>query len=236
MKRTLILAAGLFILAPFSTVVFCQQPPGVMEPSSAPMNLADFKGTPLPIRTMFNTEGDPFFLPDYHPATVKLLNGKKFDKIPVKLNFETDDVYFKYENSQELMLTEAIASVEFTNVGNLSVVKAFRAGFPVIDGHSAKTMYEVLSDGNITLLKSMKVNFREQIPYGSSVVLRTYEKVPEYYLYSSKKGMNKVKDLDGVLQVLSDRKGMVSKYAEDQHIKVKKESELVRLVAYFNSL
>ena len=160
--------------------------------------------------------------------------GKKYDDIAVKVNLKSNEIYIKFAEGIEIVATVQLEYVEFNGCGDGKKI-IFRSGFPPIDKQADTSYYQVLSEGNITLLKNFNTTFRDETTYGtSSAVTRTFESSPWYYAYSPAEGIVRLKDNATVLQLLPTRKSQVEKFMNDEGIKVKRENDLVKLFSFLN--
>lgn len=227
MKRLQLSIVILAILA--ATQTFAQ--------SSDQISITDVKGTPLPMGREFNIEGSPFYSNDYCKADIKIANGKSYEGVLIKLNLQDNSVYFKMADQKEMVATVPVQYIMFTGgCGSAGAQKVFQSGFPEIDGQSEKNFYEVLSGGNILLLKHQAVTYRDNTPYGSTAIVRMYEKKMTYYAYSPAKGILKLNDSDAAVKILANHAKEVKNFIATNNIRMKKEEDLVKLVSFYNSL
>ncbi len=193
-------------------------------------------GTFVKATKAYNIAGSPFFPSTYCNATIKVLNGKKYENVFAKIDLESNEVYVKFADSIELISSLPLEYVEFKG-GNDGKKLSFRSGFPPVDRKTETAYYQVFSEGDITLLKNFNTTYRDLAPFATSTVTRTFESSPLYYAYLPAKGMMvRLKDNTAVLQLLPAQKSQVEKFMNDENIKIKKENDLVKLFAFLNTL
>ena len=196
--------------------------------------LKDMNGSPIRMNSSYNVTGSPFFPKNYCTATMKVQKGKKYEDVSIKLNMEDNDVYVKFGEEKELVSTVQLEYIEFNGCDN-GGKQIFRSGFPAVDKQTDKSYYQVLSDGNLLLLKSFNVSIRNETVYGSSTVTKVYETANWYYAYSPDKGIVRLKDNAVVLDLVPAQKKEAEKFISDQNIKVKREADLIKLFAFLNT-
>ncbi len=230
MKRILIVLVNMVPL-----FAMCQ--PGTMSASQTSFStlLKDIRGTPIPINASYQVTGSLFYPKDYCEASIKVKNGKKYDSVSVKLNLQDNDVYVKFGDGIEMIATIPLENIDFSGCEN-NKKTTFKSGFPAIEKQTDKSFYQVLSSGNLLLLKYANLSYRDEVPYGTATVTRNYETQPSYYAFSPEKGIIRLKDNGTVLGLVPAQKAEIEKFVNDQGIKVKRENDLVKLFDFINSL
>lgn len=198
--------------------------------------LKDINGVPLRVANDMQINGSPYFSKDYCIANVKVVRGRKYNGIEVKLNLQENKLVFKLADGNELESTVPIEQIEFVQCENNGKTAVFRSGYPAISRQNEGNYYEILDSGRVQLLKYWNVSYMDQSPYGS-MRQRTYESSPVYYAFSAEKGMVALgRGNEQALQVLGDKKDDITKFISGQNIRMKKEEDLVKLFSYYNSL
>src|SRR5687767_11723521 len=102
---------------------------------------------PMRMPALAEVGGSPFMTNDYQNATVQLADNKTAINIPVKFNIFSNAVMVQ-KDGQELKL-ESFESVTYNITGNNGKTQAviFKQGYPEIDNHNDKSVYQVLSVG-----------------------------------------------------------------------------------------
>lgn len=226
------------------TILFCllASLPGLSQQrfdaiNSQNMFLQDVNGNPLMLRSNYDIQGSPYYSDTYCRANIKVIKGKTYTGIEVKLNLEDNRIIYKIADGKEMEAIVPIEFIEFTDCLDNGNPVIFRSGFPAVDNQTYAHFYQVLDSGNVQLLKFRKINFTDQKPYGSGSVLRKYEVNTSYYAYSPGKGMVPLgRGNEQALQALSDKKSQVNNFISDRNIRMKKEDDLVKLFSFYNSL
>lgn len=197
--------------------------------------LHDVNGVPITTSKYEDVTGSPFLIDSWSPGTVKFTSGVSYkDKLFLKYNVKDDELYFRGKNEEPLLFVDSVA--EFVIGDPSGANRHFRNGYKSIDGYSNKSFFEVLADGSVQLLKKTKKTILESKAYNSPTTERNFVEVNQYYLLKSGKSIPVKKDKKSVLAVLNDKEPALEKYIEDNNLKVKNDSDLSKLVIYYNSL
>lgn len=197
--------------------------------------LRDINGNAIFLKTEYTAEGTPFFSDKYCNANIKVFNGKRYRDMPVKLNLLDNRVIYRAPNGNEMEALTQIESIVFDACDDKITRTVFRSGYPFAGQQTEKTYYQVLDSGNIQLLKYWKVNYTDQKPYSSATIVRKFEVKPEYYAYSPEKGMIKLeKGNETALNIFPEKKAKAMQFVTDQHLRLRKEDDLVKLFFYLN--
>ncbi|MDB5210912.1 MAG: hypothetical protein JWQ30_1739 [Sediminibacterium sp.] len=204
-------------------------------------NLSEMNGSPLRVNGKNDVEGSPYFKSDFCSATLYGSESQIFKGIRSKLNLQNNMISYVKENEEDKEYTPGfqVKKIEFTGCNDKNGIAVFKLGFPAIGAQSENSYYQVLDSGKAMLLKYQ--NIIETVnavngltPGGGTTVL---QKVESFYIYSPSKGMIKVaKANDDVLKVLADKRTELDGYLSTNHIKVKKEDDLLKVVQYYNTL
>lgn len=234
MRKNLLL---LFVIHLFSHLVSAQgfqriDPFRHMKENIQFMN--DGNGQPFKPTRGFEEEGSPFFADDYLESIIQLMNGKSYHGIPVKINYLTGEVLFKAEDGQEMSVIKPFQRIEIIQEGQKHI---FRSGFPAIDKQNELTLYEMLDSGAAVLLKYTSVKFQDKQPYNGVNIIRTYTKKETYYSYMPSSGLIILPVESSELIRLFGKDAIVmNNYLQSHKLKIKKETDLIKLFTYYNSL
>jgi hypothetical protein len=198
--------------------------------------LKDINGNPIFIKSTYTAEGTPFYSDQYCTANIKVLNGKRYRDMPIKLNLLENRVIYQTPNGGEMEALTQIESIRFGACEGKNSSVLFRSGYPLTGQLTERTYYQVLDSGTVQLLKYWKINYTDQKPYSSAVTIRKFEVKPEYYAYMPEKGMIKLeKGNENALDIISEKKTKASQFVNEQHLKLRKEDDLVKLFYFLNA-
>ncbi len=176
--------------------------------------------------------GSPFFETDFYPADVVLVNGQHYEGVEVKINLLSNEVIFKTDDGKELAIISGIKSVQLNKHGTRFL---FEFGYPVFEKQNAKTIYQVLTKGETTVLKYYFVQVTEAKPYSSATMLRTIEKFPKLFVYNKNIGLQRApKSEEDILAVFKNEAAQVNKIIAGNKLKIKKEEDLIKCIDLLN--
>ena len=194
----------------------------------------DGNGQPFKPTRGFEEEGSPFFANEYLESIIQLTNGKSYHRIPVKINYLTGEVLFKAEDGQEMSVIKPFQRIEMMREGQKYI---FRSGFPSIDKQNEFTLYEMLDSGAAVLLKYTSVKFQDRQPYNGVNIIRTYTKKEVYYSYMPSNGLIALPaESTELIRLFGKDAVVMNDYLQMHKLKTKKETDLVKLFAHYNSL
>ena len=194
----------------------------------------DGNGQPFKPKRGFEEEGSPFFSNEYLESTIQLMNGKSYHRIPVKINYLTGELLFKTEDGQEMSVIKPFQRIEITREGQKYI---FRSGFPPIDKQNEFTLYEMLDSGAAVLLKYTSVKFQDKQPYNGVNIVRTYTKKEVYYSYIPSNGLIVLpSESTELIRIFGKDAVAMNDYLQMNKLKPKKEADLIKLFAHYNTL
>ena len=110
----------------------------------------------------------------------------------------------------------------------------------VIGGNETNKYYQVLFEGETSLLVDYTINMVNIVSQGYNTTSKTdrFALTTEYYLYNAQLGYVKFKpkNKDFLAVVDSNRKNELNKYLSQNKLNVKKEEDLITVVEYYNTL
>lgn len=198
--------------------------------AQAPKYLEDLNGRPIKKYRYENITGSPYLHEDWQEGRVILGNGNVYENVPLRYNLIEDLLLFRTREGQELGFVQPVQEFQF----NGSTV-VYRSGFAPADNHTAASFYEVVTDGEVKLLKKTHKAVREEKAYGTATINKNILAYTNYYIVLDNR-LVKVKSGKNLLQALPDHTAELEKYVKEHKLKLKDEAEMARLVAYYNTL
>lgn len=196
----------------------------------------DLKVSPMRIPALQEISGSPFLTTNYVNATIHLKDNKFVADIPVKFNIYNNFIMVKMDDGQELKL-DHFKSVTWDEKSDDGTIKhyEFAMGYPEIDKHTERSVYQVLSAGpNAHLLKyiSQKV---EDVNTLGDYSRRELVKSEQLYLYVPGKDIRRIKaSKKDIAEALPSLASKIEEIAASNNLKLKSESEIVTLVEALN--
>jgi len=161
-------AARLF-LAGFCTIAltFISFAQGTDESSTHAAGINDLQIQPIRLPSLAEVGGSPFMTSEYQMATIEIADKRLIKNIPVKFNiFNNAMMILKDGQDMKLELFETITYTITGNDGSPRII-TFKQGYPEIDNHSDKAVYQILSMGpKLHLLKFMTQEIEDAAKLG----------------------------------------------------------------------
>jgi len=201
----------------------------------------DANGRPLKINVDFRVEGSPFYYEEYCQADVYMANGKKYENVRVKLNLVENDLLFKTDKNEEMIVTSAVNKIKFYNYTYQGVFKEeiTLISFKPVLNEKGTDIFELLDDGTAKLVKKVDVNFTDNKPYNEATITRTYNRTETLYalMPGNNQELIKVqKNKTGILELFADNYNKIATYIDEGKLKCKTEKDIIQVFQYYNSL
>jgi len=198
--------------------------------------LKDALGRQIILAPYENVEGDAYLFKDWQVADVKLNTGDVYKNVQLKYDQLKETLYFKGDKNEEVMAF-AVPVREFTINGTADTPPLhYRNGYHAIPGVSANAYFEVLANGTTQLLKRTAKNIQEEKGYGEAAVTKKIVSTVKYYLVLSDKTIQIKNDKKSLLAALSNKHPEIEKYIQDNHLNLKNDTDLGKVVTYYNSI
>jgi len=185
----------------------------------------------------YKMEGTPFLLKEFCRASIVSARGKSYNNIPVNINLETSELIFQTPDSQMMAVNIPVSRVVFQDC-ETNVKRIFLSGFSAVDRLTERSFYQLLDSGTVLLLKSYQSNFSESRGYSESIPTRVYEQTTAYYVFLPAQGLVKVPrsiaDVPGLFE--KEKREKLNNYIRSNQLKPRNEADLIKLIAYYNSL
>lgn len=230
MKKILLLSVC-FI----TNVCFCQLPtPG----GDRAMYFTDIIGNPLINKYDSDIAGSPFINNDWVPAKITFYKGQTKEPVSVKINIETNELYFRDSTGKEMIAMEGLVKkIECYSFSKDNTRDVFKAGYPVIDKQNESYYYRVYTEGEIELLakrtKYIKISKNE---FSGETAKEFADAADVLYIYIK----NEIKafhpNKSSVIPLLKDKEQDTNIFIDANKINFKKIPDLIKLFTYYNGL
>lgn len=182
-----------------------------------------------------DVEGSPFFTEHWLPAVLRTATGGHFDVL-ARIDLQTQEVHYMDSNSTEMVVSAGFVQDAVLYDSTLQQTFVFRCGFPKIDNQTEASLYQVLTDRRLFLLKSMRKVIRTEKDEVSGEQRKVFVLYEDFYLYVDGKLSRVRRDPSFFLPFMQDHKEQVTSFIRDQKINFRKTDDLVQLLNYYNSL
>lgn len=190
--------------------------------------------------TVFNRysemKGQPFLFKDWALGTVKTADKGEKKDVQIKYDEVEDRLLTKGEGEQMMQFASPI--VEFVIAdAEKGGVRTFKSGFSATKFSTDKTLFQVLVDGKVKLLRKNNKTISEGKEYGSAAIIKTVIDGIKYYIVGANNEPVVVKlDQKAILALLPDKQTELTEYAKSNKLNLKKEEDAAKLIAYYNTL
>jgi len=191
--------------------------------------LSDGNGNPILSKKGSTAENQFLFNKEYLEGVLylggneKAITGNKF-----KLDLQNSKLYFLNADNTEMEVGGAVKRVALGNA-------VFEKGFPAVDKLTKDNFYQVLVDGKALLLMDTKFEEISYKEYNSATTTKRTDKLVSYYGVLGNRISRLLKPEDALL-LLTDKTQQVSDFMKKENIRMKKQGDLERMFAYYNSL
>ena len=199
------------------------------------VSIDDLKVSPIRIPALQEVNGSPFFSTDYKMGTIHLKNNQYVPDMPVKFNILNNAIMVQMDG-QELKL-ESFENVAYDEKDENGSVRhfVFGMGYPEIDKHNDRSVYQVLSSGpKVHLLKYISQKVEDASTLGD-YSRKELVKTEQLYLYVPGKDIKRIKaSKKDIAEAIPELASKIEEIATSNNLKLKSESEIVTLVEALN--
>jgi len=184
-------------------------------------------------------KGSAYLYPSWNAGTLTDRNGKVYTDLLIKYDSYKDQV----ELNQEGKIFEVAASMypKFTlnyvePTTNKVVKHMFSAAYNV-EGFSKTSYFDLLLEGNITLLRKYKTSFIEEnvSGYGTSGAQKSFQSKTLYFVIDKDGVSKEIKtSKKSILEVFPEQAASIETFTKDNKIKGKTEAELIEIIRFLN--
>ncbi len=182
--------------------------------------------------------GSAYLFSDYKNATIILSDGRKYNNIRAKLNLVEHEVVFKSTSGEEGFIGKGMVSVIVIDDSTKQGIKnyTFQSGFPKVDNQSNIHFYQVYNNGKAVLLKSINKNIEDHLNELSGEKYKEFIVRENWYVYIGGEMKRIKKEKDFFVNIFSDQAASINQYFIENKINLKNEDQIIKLIAFYNSL
>lgn len=194
--------------------------------------LIDINGVPYTDRNTVDLGGSPFFNDEFLKGSITLDDKSVFKGIFLRYDLETDQLVYRKSISSNSMLPNGKV-IGFTIEQPNGIAANFKG---VFKGDDKDGFYQLLLEGNNSLLKKVKKKVVERVEYNSSSKDKTMSTITNYFIQKPSGDIELVKaDKKSFIKVFG-KESEINDFISKQNLNLKNESDMVKLVSYINSL
>ncbi|MCX2472807.1 hypothetical protein OQZ33_00550 [Pedobacter sp. MC2016-05] len=180
-----------------------------------------------------------YLIQSWNKGAVRLSNGSIYRNIFLIYDIVNNRPIFKSDSGTPQMFKTPVSefSLNIASEGKENVIRNFRSGYPALEGNNTSTFYEVLSNGKITFLKSIKVRTVDERASGAIYSVMQKQQINSYFFFANDKLISAKKDKKQIYAILENSKHkMLDEFIEKNHLKMKTDEDITKLIDYYNSL
>lgn len=196
--------------------------------------LKDMNGKQLLETRYVDVKGSPFFDDAYIKGVATLQNSQIFHNVFLRYDQVQDIVFFKNDLNEENAMTFASPAMEFKIPlgGDTAVFAKLSTGNAKNDGY-----YQVLYNVKTCLLKKTKKTLVTKSTYGSGGEEKNISTAVNYFLITGQGKFIQIKpETKLILKSLGNNQESIAKFISSGSIDLKKDTDLVSVIAYYDSL
>jgi hypothetical protein len=215
----------------------CSQDGFVPQARTLTFNVFDQSGKAF-VNPAPDVAGTPFLANDWKYGTLVLNTSRRYDSVRIRLNLYSQQVHFLNSSNLEVALDKGyIKEIIFSDgKGGVPGGMHFQNGFPAVDGQDAGNFYQVLVQGKIWLLLSIRKIIAQDKDAMSDEVRREYKTYEDCYAYDGKTMQRIRKDKTFVENLVADKKDKVEAFIAENKFKLRSIDEIRRVIEYYNTL
>lgn len=179
--------------------------------------------------------GTAYFNENWMRGKVMLPSGKVYDSLRLRLDLLAEELQYINPAGTELIATTAIKGVTLIDSISGEPSHFVHSDFIPVPDIPSKGWYQYLVAGTGNLYKKTIKLISERRPYGASTVEQSIQSSDQYYIYANRV-FSRVKKLNELPALLSDKKEEISKFIADKKLNGKKESDYISVITYYNEL
>jgi hypothetical protein len=203
--------------------------------SNHPASIDELVVKPLRIPAFQEVGGSPFMTTDFQPGSVTIAQNKIVANVPVRFNIFSNAVMIQKEGTEMKLENFQLVSYDVTgNDGSLKHV-LFRQGYPEVDNHTEKSVYQVLSMGEkVHLLKFLTQKVEDAATLGD-YSRRELVTTQQLYIYTPGGEMKKIKtSKQSLVEALPALSARIEELVNSQKLNLKNEAGITELVHALN--
>lgn len=181
------------------------------------------------------TDGTPFYTNNWLKATIITADGQRHKDVSVRMNLLEGNVHYKDANGAEMVNVSPVNEVIMQDLDGRIITFVHSSAIHAAELGNVWLQQLSLQGGRVSVFKYIKKEVKEMKAYGSATTEIFVTDEIKYYLLSDN-NLQKVKKLRDITEVLSAKGSELTRYIREQSLKDKTETDMGRLVDYYNSL
>lgn len=209
------------------------------SPGGRRLDAIDINGYSLLKKYDADVTGSPFINPNWIPAKLTLSQGKIIATVSVKLNIESNALYFLDSAGKEMIATDGLVrKIDcYSFFSKDSIGNIFKNGYPAIDKQNENYYYQVFTEGKVELLAKRTKYIRVYKDEISGQITKEFvDAAVTLYVYANGSLQEFHRTKSFATTLLKDKEQYIDKFIGNNAINFKKTADLIKLFNYYNTL
>ena len=197
--------------------------------------MKDVNGRPLYLRITYVAEGSPYLQDAYQAADITTTGNRTYTNIMTKVNLMENIVQFLSPDGVEMIAAMPVKKIRFHSAGTEAGGRLVLESHEAINDAGAR-IFSVLDSGRISLLKHLKIVFRDDRRYNEATVTRVFTQTPVLYAYRDGKEVKLEKNREFLRRLFQDKAKEADRFISEKQLNPRSEKDLVAVFHFYNSL
>lgn len=187
-------------------------------------------------KDLTDVKGSAYSTSQWAKGTVTMEDKVTYTNMDVKYSEYEDKLVVRDKDQRVMEFNNRVK--EFTlsyEKEGAEMLVHYSNGFNV-EGYNSKAYFEILAGGKTKLLKKVSKKIQTQTEYGATSSTRSFISTTRYFILLGDKGVGIKKDSKSVLAVFGNKAAEVESYAKTQKLDFKREEDLVKIIAFHDTL
>jgi len=201
--------------------------------ASAQYYNSNISGRPISIQSNSEIIGTPYLLEDWNLGTVKLADGKTY-QVMMKYDEAQDKLIYKNEKEEIMEFVNPVIGFDIKSKDGKQM--KFVNGIANVPDWNAESYFQLLSDGDVKLVKKYIKTVQEAREYNAAAVKKSYVDSELYFVISNGEAKKIKANKKTILSVLANKGNEISNYIESNKISFKNDADLSNVFNHYNSI
>jgi hypothetical protein len=198
----------------------------------------DIKGLPVTESAYTEVEGNPYLLNDWSDGSV-VLEGDKSAPAKLKYDVYKERLLFQDSKGETMELKNKLLAFTLNNsnsdVSDLGPM-VFVNGLPAVGARNVDSWYQLIANGKVKLLKYYRKVIKEDHPYASATITKTFIPSSIYYVFKDGQLTEINVSKKSLLKVFDNHSAQAEAYLKTNNINFKSDVDLQKLFTWYNLL
>lgn len=201
------------------------------ENDMQPAGLSDLMVQPITLPALQEIGGSPYLVSEYQNASIEISDKRIVKTVPVKFNLFNNAVMVMKDGKE--MKLELFETITFTDPNNRTVI--LKQGYPEIDNHNDRSVYQVLSMGTKVHLLKFYTQKIEDVTTLGDYSRREIVTTQQLYVYTPGGAIKKIKaSKQSIADALPGLSSKIDEVVSTNKLNLKSEAAITELVEALN--